>query len=461
VKRRKVGPVAVVVADDQLRGAQVSDRGMVTATVALKDGFKKSLRQLLSSAAFVGRDVVLGLEGSAVLIESLMLPPGGAKDARKACADRLKGDPLFNAEKAHLGMATETMPVSDGAMPSALAIMAAINKDRLAEVMKACHEIEVNVMAVEAAALATWRAWSGTGVQARLVCSGSQAALLAGQDDKLLFCRTIEVPIHAPELQATIARAASVLACEGFASITATGLDETVAGPLAGDLGLAFEAPPQAVADAAAAGLATVGTVLADFTPPEERVLREKRRVRKVSVVMAAVCAALVLGAGVLGTQKIRATEDKQANLKSRLEIVRADKHALEEVGADLQRDQANEQIIDHARPGHRMSTLFSLVSQSAGDGISIETAKVVDQPLADGKTAGAAAASSSGPRRRMLDVRLNGLARNGSAMRAFAEALLATGAFTDVRIEASERVLLGTGIEGERFRIYAQAETR
>jgi len=60
-----------------------------------------------------------------------------------------------------------------------------------------------------------------------------------------------------------------------------------------------------------------------------------------------------------------------------------------------------------------------------------------------------------------MLDVRLNGLARNGSAMRAFAEALLATGAFTDVRIEASERVLLGTGIEGERFRIYAQAETR
>ena len=65
MKRRKVGPVAVVVADDQLRGAQVTDRGLVSATVALKDGFKKSLRQLLSSAAFVGRDVVLGLDHGA------------------------------------------------------------------------------------------------------------------------------------------------------------------------------------------------------------------------------------------------------------------------------------------------------------------------------------------------------------------------------------------------------------
>jgi len=457
MKRRKSGPVAVVVADDQLRGAQAGEKGIVTASVGLADGVKKSLRQLLSSAPFVGRDLVLGFEGSSVLIESLVLPPGGPKDVRKACADRLKGDPLFNAEKAHLGMATETMPVSDGAMPSALAIMAAINKDRLAEVMKACHEIEVNVLAVEAAALATWRAWSGTGVQCRLVCSGSQAALLAGQDDKLLFCRTIEVPIHASELQATIARAAAVLACEAFPSITVTGLEESVAGPLAEELGLSFEAPPQAVADAAAAGLATTGTILADFTPPEERVLREKRRVRKVSVVMAAGCAALVLGAGVLGSQKVRAMEDEQANLKSRLEIVRADKHALEEVTSDLSRDEANEQVIDHARPGHRMSTLFGLISKSAGEGISLETVKIVDQPREDGKVADAA----SGPRRRMLDVRLNGLARNGSAMRAFSESLLATGAFTDVRIEASERVLLGTGIEGERFRIYAQAETR
>ena len=456
MKRRKVGPVAVVVADEQLRGAQVSDRGMVTASVALKDGFKKSLRQLLSSAAFVGRDVVLGLEGSAVLIESLVLPPGGAKDARKACSDRLKGDPLFNADKAHLGMCIETLPAAEGTTPAPLAIMAAINKERLADVMKACHEIELNVLAVEAAALATWRAWPGQGVQVRLVCSGPQAALLAGHDGKLLFCRTIEVPIQAPELQATVARAASVLACEGFPAITATGLDEAAAAPLAEALGVAFEAPPKAMPDAAAVGLATAGPILADFTPAEERVLREKRRVRKVSLVMGVACAALVLGAGVLGTQKVRAMGDRKTNLESRLEIVRKDKTALDEVTAELQREQANEAVIDHARPGHLMSTLFVLVTRSAGDAISIETAKVVDQPMGDGKVA-----AGPGARRRMLDVRLNGLARNGSAMRAFSEALLATGAFTDVRIEASERVLLGNGIEGERFRIYAQAETR
>lgn len=456
MKRRKVGPVAVVVADDQLRGAQVSDRGMVSATVALKDGFKKSLRQLLSSAAFVGRDVVLGLEGSAVLIESLMLPPGGAKDARKACADRLKGDPLFNAEKAHLGMAIETLPGSEGVTPSPLAIMAAINKERLAELMKACHEIELNVLAVEAAALATWRAWSGQGVHVRLVCSGPQAALLAGHDAKLLFCRTIEVPIQTPELQATVARAASVLSCEGFSTITVTGLDEAAAGPLAEALGVPFEAPPRAVADAAGAGLATPGPILADFTPAEERVLREKRRVRKVSVAMGFAFGALLLGTGVLGSQKVQNQRDKKVNLESRLEIVRKDKAALDEVNAELQREQANESVIDHARPGHLMSTLFVLVTQSAGDGISIETAKVVDQPMGEGKPA-----AGTGARRRMLDVRLNGLARNGAAMRAFSESLLATGAFADVRIEASERVLLGNGIEGERFRIYAQAETR
>jgi len=456
VKRRKVGPVAVVVADDQLRGAQVSDRGMVTATVALKDGFKKSLRQLLSSAAFVGRDVVLGLEGSAVLIESLVLPPGGAKDARKACADRLKGDPLFNADKAHLGVAIESLPPAEGVTPSPLAIMAAINKERLADLMKACHEIELNVLAVEAAALATWRAWTGQGVHVRLVCSGPQAALLAGHDGKLLFCRTIEVPIQTPELQATVARAASVLACEAFSTITVTGLDEAAAGPLAEALGAAFEAPPKVVADAAAMGLATAGTILADFTPAEERVLREKRRVRKVSVAMGVACGAMLLGAGVLGSQKVQHQRDNKANLESHLEIVRKDKAALDEVNAELQREQANEAVIDHARPGHRMSTLFVLVSRSAGDGISLETVKVVDQPLGDGKTP-----SASGAKRRLLDLRLNGLARNGSAMRAFAESLLATGAFTDVRIEASERVLLGSGIEGERFRIYAQAETR
>jgi hypothetical protein len=335
--------------------------------------------------------------------------------------------------------------------------MAAVNKERLAELMKACREIEINVMAVEAAALATWRAWTGEGVHVRLVCSGSQAALLAGQDAKLLFCRTIEMPIQVHELQATIARAASVLACEAFPTITVAGLDETATAALADELGIALAPPPKAVTDVAAAGLATPGQILADFTPPEERVLREKRRVRKISVAMAIGCAALALSAGVLGSQKIRDTEVQKSGLLSRLEIVRADKTALDEVNAELARDQANEEVIDHARPGHRMSTLFGLISQNAGEGISLETVKVLDQAVDEPKSAEAVA----GPQRRMLDIRLNGLAQNGSAMRAFAEKLLATGAFTDVRIEASERVLLGNGIEGERFRIYAQAETR
>jgi len=457
VKRRKSGPIAVVVADDRLRGAQSSERGLITASVSLGEGLKKCLRQLLSSAPFVGRDVVLGLEGSAVLIESLVLPPGGAKDARKPCADRLKGDPLFSAEKAHLGLTVETMPAAEGATPQALAIMAALNKDRLAELMKACHEIELNVLAVESATLATWRAWTSAGVHLRLVCSATQAVLLAGQDSKLLFCRAIEMPIQVSELQATLARVAAVLGCEGFAEITVTGLDEAVTAQLAEELGVTLSPPPQEVTDAAAVGLSTPGPILADFTPPEERVLREKRRVRRISVAMAVGCAALVGLASMQGTQWVRAKEDRKKSLESSLEIVRADKHALDEVNTELEHDEANEDVIDHARPGHRMSTLFGLISQSASDGISLESVKIADLAQNDVK----AAPGGDSPPSRMLEVRLNGLARSGAAMRAFSESLLATGAFTDVRIEASERVLLGNGIEGERFRIYARAETR
>ena len=120
-------------------------------------------------------------------------------------------------------MAIETMASADGARPRHWRSWPRSTSERLAELMKACREIEVNVLAVEASSLATWRAWAGPGVQARLVCAGIQAALLAGRDDKLLFCRTIEVPIQVPELQDTIARAASVLACEAFPSITVRG----------------------------------------------------------------------------------------------------------------------------------------------------------------------------------------------------------------------------------------------
>jgi hypothetical protein len=59
-----------------------------------------------------------------------------------------------------------------------------------------------------------------------------------------------------------------------------------------------------------------------------------------------------------------------------------------------------------------------------------------------------------------VLEVRLNGLGKSSADVRQFADQLLSTGAFEDVRVEASERVLLGVGMEGERFRIYARAET-
>jgi hypothetical protein len=99
---------------------------------------------------------------------------------------------------------------------------------------------------------------------------------------------------------------------------------------------------------------------------------------------------------------------------------------------------------------------LFTLVSASASDAISFETVKVND--IVDPLTR--SAAKQPGPVERILEIRLNGLARTGPAVRRFSDALLSTGAFKDVRVEASERVLLGVGIEGERFRIYAKAET-
>jgi hypothetical protein len=84
--------------------------------------------------------------------------------------------------------------------------------------------------------------------------------------------------------------------------------------------------------------LATPGAIQADFTPPEERVLREKRRVRKVGIVMAAGCGVLVLAAGVLGTQKLSQLEDERTLLEQRRDIVRADKRELDRVNADLAR---------------------------------------------------------------------------------------------------------------------------
>ena len=59
------------------------------------------------------------------------------------------------------------------------------------------------------------------------------------------------------------------------------------------------------------------------------------------------------------------------------------------------------------------------------------------------------------------LEMWFTGLAGSDSAVSGFARGLLDSLAFTDVRIENSERVLLENGDEGQRFRMYARAETR
>ncbi len=464
MKRRKVGNIGLVFGNDTIRAAQNVDGRMVWSSVPVGENAKKSLRQLISSAPFVGRNAVVGLEGSAVLIESIVLPPGSAKEARKICTDRLKGDPLFSADKAILGIGVESMPPADSGQSPALAIMTAMNRERLMDVMRLCRDAEVEVQAVEASALAAWRAWNAEGLQVRMIRGGGHDLVLAGLDSKLLFCRIVDTPVPPLELRATIGRAASLLGAESFPLLMTVGVDEAGRQEIAGALGLEVTPPGRSLDDAAAVGLATEGPILADFTPPEERVLREKRHVRKVSVAMAAACGVLVLAAGALGTQRIASLHDRQATLEQQRDITQADKQQLEELNAELAREESNEAVIVEARPGHRMSTLFALISSRTTDAISIETAKVVD--IEDPAYASAMRDKNNkdkkraGPVPRQLEVRLNGLARTGLAVRQFADALLGTGAFSDVRVEASERVLLSVGVDGERFRIYARAET-
>jgi hypothetical protein len=463
VKRRKVGNIGLVFGNDTIRAAQCVDSRMIWSSVPAGDNVKKALRQLLSSAPFVGRNVVVGLEGSAVLVESIVLPPGGAKEARKICADRLKGDPLFSADKAFLGIALEALPSTESGQGAVLAIMIAINRERLMELMQLCRDVELDVQAVEAAALAAWRAWAGTGLQVRLVRSGNHDLVLAGNDTKLLFCRIIDAPVPSPELRATVGRAASLLGTEGFPCLATAGVDEQARLELAGALGIEVKVPGRSLEDAAAVGLATEGGILADFTPPEERVLREKRRVRKIGIAMAAACGVLVLAVGALGTQRVSSLREQKVSLEQQRDILQADKEQLQVLQSQLAREEANEAVIVEARPGHRMSTLFAIIAEHTNDSISLETVKVddIEDPalLATGKDA-KKKEKRAGPVPRILEVRLNGLARSGIAVRQFTDGLLATGAFSDVRVEASERVLLGVGMDGERFRIYARAET-
>ena len=107
MKVQKASRIGVVVADHALRGAQRIDGKLVTGSVPLGGDFRKDLKQLLSSSPFIGKDLVVGLEGGDVLVESLVVPPGASKSARAVCAERLKGDPVFNESNAALGVAVD------------------------------------------------------------------------------------------------------------------------------------------------------------------------------------------------------------------------------------------------------------------------------------------------------------------------------------------------------------------
>ena len=179
--KRKSGKIGLVVADDQVRGIQYVDGKVVTATVAAGENLKKDLRKLLSTSSFVGRNVSIGLEGQSVLVESLVLP-AGSKPAKSVCNDRLKGDPVFNQERAIMGLAEESSSTSKG---SSLVVMVAMLRERLAEIMAVCRELQLDIETVECAALSSWRAWQSEGTQLRLIRSGDRDLVLAGRDDQI------------------------------------------------------------------------------------------------------------------------------------------------------------------------------------------------------------------------------------------------------------------------------------
>jgi Tfp pilus assembly protein PilN len=453
LKVPKAGMIGLVVADQMLRGAQWVDGNLVEASVPIQNGeLKKNLKQMLSASPFVGKDVVIGLEGQDVLVESLVVPPGTQKSARAVSAERLKGDPLFNAERAALGVAV--VPAPSGSGPS-MVIHAAVVHERITQVMDVCRELQLQVEVIEASALASWRAWPGSGMQVRLVRTEASDIVLAGVDNKLLFCRIVHTPISHVELRATISRAASLLSADNFDALTCSGIEAQELNQMAAALGMKVLAPANKVTDAPAVGLATEGPVLTDFLPPEERSLRANRKLRRVRLLMSAATAVLVLCAGLLGYQRIGSLEQRHDMLQEQIRQNQAADLQLAQGQAELIREETNVAHLSSAHPGHRMSQLFSIIANSAPQDVLLEVIKINDELDPDRTSSDEFVV----PRR--LVGKLHGLAGSNSAVRAFSDALLATDAFSDVRIDASERVILSNGEGGERFRIFAVAETR
>ena len=454
--KRKSGKIGLVVSDDQLRAAQVVDGELISSSVPLDEHFKKSVRQLLSSAPFVGKQVAVGVEGQSVLVESLVLP-AGTKSARQVCLDRLKGDPVFSQEKAVMQMAEE--PAAGGAKQGSLVIMAALESQRLEDVMDVCRDNQLDVETVECGALSAWRAWSGDGVQIRMIRSSGRDTILAGRDERLLFARVVPTPIAAQELKATVTRALAAVGSAKAEVVSVAGVPTDECQTYGKAVGARFEEGQSGLTDAVALGLTQDSRVLLDFTPPQEKVMRQKRKVRKYGVTMSAACGLLVLMAGVTSMRQTGDLESRRDDLQNQLSILQLAKNELNTLESELSRETANEKVISLAYPGHRMSTLFSLIADSAAGDIMIETIKIDDVEVSEAVSAGEGEEQIA--TRRVLDIRISGLAGDNLAAREFNQRLLDTQAFSNAQVEASERILIGVGSEGQRFRIVARAETR
>lgn len=462
MKSQKVGPIGIVVADDVLRAVQQVDGRVISSLVPIADDLTRSMRMLLSSASFSGRAVTIGLEGSSVLVESMVVPASSSGEAESLAAKRLKGDPVFNDASSALGVSVTPATGRGGQL---MVILAAVNRGRIAAIMEACREQTLAVQAVEAAALASWRAWSGTGNQLRLVRGEKQDIILAGVDDKLGFCRAVDGPLSSAELRATITRAGSLFA-GSFNAITISGHRDDAIESMVRGLGLEVRTPDEDVEDAPALGLSREGTVLTEFTPPEERDLRTRRKARKVRLGLVAVGLCLGVFAAVLGFQRIYELEADKLGVEAALVREADDRAELERLEQRLDAGQAVDAAVELGRPGHRMSRLFSVLLNAAPAEVTLALAVIDDVA----ETPKAATTQKRDKRKkpkteglvpRSLVVHLNGLAAGDTVVNQFAADLFASEAFDDVRIEASERVLLENGTEGERFKIYARARTR
>lgn len=462
VKSQKVGPIGIVVADEVLRAVQRVDGRVISSQVPITDDLSSSMRLLLSSSSFSGRAVTIGLEGGSVLVESMVVPASSSGEAESLAAKRLKGDPVFNDARSALEV---SVAPATGRGGQSMVILAAVNRERIAAVMEACRAQTLAVQAVEAAALASWRAWSGIGNQLRLVRGEKQDIILAGVDGKLGFCRVVDGPVSSAELRATITRVASLFA-GSFNAITINGHFDDAIDSMVRGLGLEIRTPDEDIEDAQALGLSREGIVLTEFTPPEERDLRTRRKARKARLGLVAVGLSLAVFSAVLGFQRIYELEADKLGVEAALVREADDRAELERLEQRLNDGQAVDASVELGLPGHRMSRLFSVLLNATPAEVTLELAVIDDveempEAAAIQKRDRRKKPMTEGPRPRSLVVHLNGLAAGDTVVNQFAADLFASEAFDDVRIEASERVLLENGTEGERFKIYARARTR